>query len=235
MSAGAAAAMTLMSESYGADMRMVALMQYLRVVIVVVVSSIVAHFWVGTAASAAPAAPWFGATAWGPFAWTLVLTLLGAQLGQTLRLPAGSLLLPLAAGAVLQAGGWLSIELPRWFLALAYAGLGWTIGLRFTRDLLVHAARSLPVIIAAILALVLVCGGLAVLLTCAGIDPLTAYLATSPGGADSVAIIAASSNVDVPFVIGLQTARLVIVILIGPSIARFMSALMERERERDPG
>ena len=29
-----------------------------------------------------------------------------------------------------------------------------------------------------------------------GIDPLTAYLATSPGGMDSIPIIAASSNVD---------------------------------------
>ena len=36
----------------------------------------------------------------------------------------------------------------------------------------------------------------------AGVDPMTAYLATSPGGADSIAIIAASSNVDISFVLG---------------------------------
>ena len=30
----------------------------------------------------------------------------------------------------------------------------------------------------------------------AGIDPLTAYLATTPGGSDAVAIIAASSEMD---------------------------------------
>ena len=58
----------------------------------------------------------------------------------------------------------------------------------------------------------------------AGIDPLTAYLATSPGGMDSIAIIAASSNVDVPFVMALQTARLLMIMAIGPSLARFVAS-----------
>ena len=50
---------------------------------------------------------------------------------------------------------------------------------------------------------------------------LTAYLATSPGGADSVAIIAASSShVDVPFVMAMQMARFILVLLVGPALAR---------------
>jgi membrane AbrB-like protein len=223
MSPGAAAAMTLMSEAHGADMRLVAVMQYLRVVIVVLISSIVARIWVGPVHTPTAADAWFPPLSWAAFACTMALAVLGSTLGQRLRLPAGALLLPLAVGAVLQGSGVLAIELPRWLLALAYAGLGWAIGLRFTRPILAHAARVLPVITASILVLVCLCGGLAVLLTYAGIDPLTAYLATSPGGADSVAIIAASSNVDVAFVMGLQTARLIIVIVIGPGIARFMS------------
>jgi membrane AbrB-like protein len=75
-----------------------------------------------------------------------------------------------------------------------------------------------------ILVLMAVCGGLAVLLVVvAGIDPLTAYLATSPGGADSAAIIAMASNVDVAFVMAMQTTRLVLVLLIGPSLAGFIA------------
>jgi uncharacterized membrane protein AbrB (regulator of aidB expression) len=42
----------------------------------------------------------------------------------------------------------------------------------------------------------------------------------SPGGADSVAIIAASSNVDLPFVMARQTARFILVLLVGPTLAR---------------
>ena len=54
-------------------------------------------------------------------------------------------------------------------------------------------------------------------------DALTAYLATSPGGLDSVAAIAADSRADVPFVMALQTLRLVIVVLTGPLLARLLS------------
>jgi hypothetical protein len=38
-----------------------------------------------------------------------------------------------------------------------------------------------------------------------------------------VAIIAAGSNVDMPFVMAMQTARFMIILLIGPSLARFMA------------
>jgi uncharacterized membrane protein AbrB (regulator of aidB expression) len=40
-----------------------------------------------------------------------------------------------------------------------------------------------------------------------------------------VAIIASSSNVDLPFVMALQTARFTIVLLIGPSLARLLAQL----------
>jgi membrane AbrB-like protein len=56
-----------------------------------------------------------------------------------------------------------------------------------------------------------------------GIDPLTAYLATSPGGLDSIAVIATGSRADVPFVLAMQTMRLFFVILTGPPIARLIS------------
>jgi hypothetical protein len=45
----------------------------------------------------------------------------------------------------------------------------------------------------------------------------------SPGGADTAAIIAASSNVDMPFVMAMQTTRFVVILLTGPAIARFVA------------
>jgi uncharacterized protein len=130
----------------------------------------------------------------------------------------------MVAGAVLHGSGVMTIELPPWLLAVSYAIVGWNIGLRFTRPILVHALRALPRVAASIFALIAICGGFAWGLTCvAGIDPLTAYLATSPGGADSVAIIAASSNVDVPFVMALQTLRFMVVLFAGPSLSRFIA------------
>ena len=136
-------------------------------------------------------------------------------------MPAGPLLLPLFVGAPLSAAHILTITLPPWLLALCYALVGWSIGLRFTREIVLYAAKQMPRILASIFALIALCGGLAYALhEAAGTDALTAYLATSPGGADAVAIIATSSPVVVPFVMAMQIGRLLIVILIGPSLAR---------------
>ena len=60
-----------------------------------------------------------------------------------------------------------------------------------------------------------------VLLT--GIDPLSAYLATSPGGADSVAVIAATSAVDAGFVMAMQLASFLMVLVLGPQVSRFVA------------
>lgn len=220
---GAATAMTLMAEAYGADMRLVAFMQYLRVLLVSLVASLVARLGTHAAGTTASVA-WFPPIALLPFAETLALVALGGFLAPRLAVPAGSMLLPLVVGGLLSGTGALAIELPPWLLAVSYAFVGWSIGLRFDRAILGHVARLLPRVAASILTLIAVCGGFAVLLhVFAGIDPLTAYLATSPGGADSVAIIAASSPVDVPFVMALQTGRFLIVLLVGPSLARFVA------------
>src|SRR4029077_15283930 len=63
---GAATVMVLMSESFGGDPRLVAVMQFLRVVLVALVASIVARLWVTPAAAASAAVDWFPAIAAGP-------------------------------------------------------------------------------------------------------------------------------------------------------------------------
>lgn len=229
-SPGAASVMTFMAEAYGADVRLVAVMQYLRVVLVAVSASIVALIWVAPGGHAA-SIDWFPAVHWQSLAATLVVAAVGASVGRRFRLPAGPLLLPLALGIALQGSGLFHIELPPWLLALSYALVGWSIGLRFTRPIIAHAARALPILIVSVMTLIGLCGLFAwALVHFAGIDPLTAFLATSPGGADSVAIIAASSTVDLQFVMTMQTARLIIVLLTGPAIARFIAGRIERGR-----
>jgi len=228
MSPGAASVMTIMAESYGADIRLVALMQYLRVVGVAAVAALVAKlFGVSTSHGASQgldAIVWFPPVAWLPLAETLALAILGPVVARLLRIPAGAFLVPLVAGIVLTHLGWMTIELPTWLLAASYAFVGWNIGLRFTRPLLVHAARALPLIVACTLVLIAICGGVAGLMVVfAGVDPLTAYLATSPGGSDSIAIIAASTNVDMSFVMAMQTFRMIVVLFLAPVLTKFIA------------
>lgn len=226
---GGAAAMMLMSGAFGADARLVAFMQYLRVVLVAVIATVVARVWVGASAAGAPAIVWFPALSAWDFTGTLLIAGVGGALGMALRIPAGTLLLPMVIGAVVEGMGLVTITLPPWLLAICYAILGWSIGLGFTRSILAHASRTLPQVLLAILAIIGMSGVLAfILVEAAGIDPLTAYLSTSPGGMDSVAIIAASSNVDLSFVMALQTVRFVIVIIVGPPLARLISRRLAR-------
>jgi membrane AbrB-like protein len=107
------------------------------------------------------------------------------------------------------------MQLPQWLLAVSYAMVGWSIGLNFTRPILRHATRALPQIIGSIIVLIAFCGGLGFMISrLLGIDPLTAYLATRPGGMDSVAIIAAAAqNVDISSSWRCSPARFLVVLL----------------------
>ena len=229
LSPGAASVMMLMAGAFGADIRLVAFMQYLRVVMVAVAASVLARFVVHTHGAAIPHVIWFPPLHAVPFGETIAIGLLGGIIGRFSRIPAGVLLVPMLAGAILHGAGLITIELPPWLLAISYAFLGWNIGMGFTRDILAHAVRVLPQVVFAIIALMLMCGGLAfVLVETVGIDPLTAYLATSPGGIDSAAIIGASTKVDLSFVMALQTVRFMVVLLLGPVISRFVAGRLSK-------
>ena len=223
-SPGAATAMVILAESFGADIRLVAFMQYIRVVCVAGTAAIVARLFNVAGGAPALVEPWFPALQPGAFATTLAIALAGLATGIFTRIPAGQLLVPLFGGMALIHLAGLPVQLPEWLLAAAYAVIGWTIGLRFTRPILRHAARALPAVLGSTAILLAACAGLAYALhRFAGVDALTAYLAASPGGVDSVAIIAASSHVDMPFVMAMQTARFLLVMLTGPAIARMLA------------
>ena len=111
---GAASAMVLLADAYGADMRLVAFMQYLRVLLVALVASLIARFF--TPGVADGPGPWLAAAPpldWPAFALTCALLVSCAWLGQRLRIPAGPMLLPLIVGASLQDFGLMTLELPR--------------------------------------------------------------------------------------------------------------------------
>ncbi|WP_413729310.1 AbrB family transcriptional regulator [Sodalis sp. RH22] len=222
-SPGGASAMVAMAGEFGADVRLVAFMQYLRVLFVAAAAALVAHISMGEQGVAAADVIWFPALDYR-FAATLAIAVAGAWLGRKLHIPAGALLIPMLAGAALHITGTLTMQVPEWLLALAYAFIGWTVGLRFTPAIVMLALKTLPQMVASIVGLILLCGFMAWVLTLVlPVDLLTAYLATSPGGLDTVAIIAAGSHADIGFVMAMQSLRLFSILLIGPAMARFIS------------
>ncbi|QDD91458.1 AbrB family transcriptional regulator [Pseudomonas oryzihabitans] len=219
---GAAAAMVAMAEEYGADPRIVATMQYVRVVCVVVISALVGRLLGAEGSGTGHQATTISLDA--HFAVNLLLTLVVALVGSWLggRLfPAGALLVPIALGTLLQLNGWLDITLPHVLLAVAYGAMGCYVGLRFDRATVSYVWRALPKMIFASLLLIALCALSALLMArLMHVDFLTAYLATSPGGLDSMAIIAVDAHADVGLVLAMQALRLIGVVLTGPLLAR---------------
>ncbi|GHU04071.1 AbrB family transcriptional regulator [Alphaproteobacteria bacterium] len=227
-SPGGAAAMVIMSGEFGADVRLVALMQYLRVLLVVASASLAAGL-LGSEKSAALSLVVSEDVDLKGLAGTTALIVAGAMVGQRSRIPAGSLLIPMVVGAVLKCSGLLELPIPSILPVAAFFLIGWGIGLPFTLSVFRFAFRALPQLVLATLLLIALCGASAFLLTImTDVSPLTAYLATSPGGLESISAIAVESGADAPFILALQTLRLFVVILTGPIIARSICRSLER-------
>lgn len=229
MVAGGASGIVAISRELGADERLVAVMQYLRVLVIVVLTPLVVGIAGGGGGGRATPD---GAVAGGPVDGALALVLcLGVGLGvaRLARLPAGSLLGPLIVAAGLSlAGVELMAPVPPLVLQVAYVAIGLSVGLRFTVASLRHAARILPATLALIAALVLVSAGLGLLLVpLAGVGALDAYLATTPGGLYVVLAAASTSDVDATFVLAVQVLRLFAMLLAAPLLARW---LVRRDR-----
>lgn len=220
---GGAAPMVILADAYGADARLVAVITYMRVLVVVAVASILLTLIGGSRVIAT------GAAFWQPVApatlgTTLLVAIGGLTLGLALRIPAGPMIGAIVIGTALSWSTDIAFATPAPLLAAAYAFIGWRIGLTFSREAVASAARSLPWIILSSLTLVAFCAGLGGLLVWQlGIDPVTAYLATSPGGLDSIAIMAVSTHSDTPLIMSLQAIRFLIALSLGPRVAMLLS------------
>jgi uncharacterized protein len=230
---GAASGMLAMSDPLGADARLVALMQYTRVVVVVVTATLVGRLASGAAPQqisgqglqAAPEGMDLLVQGTVPtYAITVLVAVLGAWAGTRLRLPAGALLGPLILGVALAELGVVHLAWPPGVPQAAYLVLGLWVGLLFDGASVKRAGRLFPSVLASAVGLVLACAVLGwVLAALTGIDGMTAYLATTPGGIESVAIVALGTGADAPLVLAVQMLRLLAVVFVGSLLGRCWS------------
>ena len=230
---GAASGMLAMSGPLGADPRLVAVMQYTRVIVVVFSAAAVSRFGLipGTAPHRlsdqnspgfAQGTGFFVQEALPVYALTVLVAAVGAWAGTRLRLPAGALLGPLVLGVALEQAGLARLAWPPGVPQAAFLVLGLWVGLTFDRASVVRTGRLFPLVVALSAGLVVACAGLGwVFAALTGIDGLSAYLATTPGGIDSVAVMALGSGADAPLVLAVQTLRLLAVILAGAFLGRW--------------
>jgi membrane AbrB-like protein len=225
MIAGGAAGIIALSKELGADERLVAVMQYVRVLIIVAVTPAIAIGVFGmrkTTHGAASDALWntHGALY---LAATLAVGLL---LARSLRLPGGAILGPmLVAAAVSLAYRPLVGPIPVVLADFAFALIGLEVGLRFTPTALREAGSMLPRSIVVIVAMLCASAGLGIgLAASAHVSMLDGYLATTPGGLTAVIALALGSNTNATFIVSVQVIRTFLMLLAAPPIATWLAS-----------
>jgi uncharacterized protein len=228
MIAGGASGITAMARDLGADARMVAVLQYLRVLLIVVLMPVVATAVYGAGdgrdgGAAAAAAP--GGPGWPVgVLFTAACAALGLLLARATRVPVGALLGPMLVAAAADLTGLAhAATVPALLQDAAFLVIGLQVGTSFTRDSLRTVGRALPLALAIIAGLGLACAGLGALLSAAtGVGGLDAYLATTPGGLYAVLATATRSGADTTFVLAVQVLRLFVMLLSAPLLARLL-------------
>ncbi|WP_072690320.1 AbrB family transcriptional regulator [Rhodococcus marinonascens] len=225
MVAGGAQGLVAMSKELGGDERTVAVIQYVRVALIIVTMPLVATLLFDTVNtnpspqnySGSGGAPWYVG-----FALVVGCIVLGTRLARLAKLPAPAMLGPLTIAGAIELTGWVdTVTVPQLLLPLAFAVIGWQAGLAFTPASMRAIVRVLPIAVILILGVVGACAALGVLLAHAtGISLLEGYLATTPGGLSAVLAVSSASGANVTFIAAVQVIRLVIMLFAAPLGAR---------------
>jgi membrane AbrB-like protein len=223
MIAGGASGVVAIARDLGADDRVVTVVQYLRVLLVLVmmplITAVVFHpdHGVGALATA-------GTDPGRDLLFVALSLVVGVALARLVPITTSVLLAPLAVAAVLASSGWLgTVAVPVVVQWVAYALIGVQVGLRFTRASLASITRMLPVVVLLMVGMIVATAGMGSLLAAlTPVDGLTAYLATTPGGLFAVLATAADAGADTTYVMAVQLVRLLVILALTPLLARLL-------------
>lgn len=220
--AGGAIGLTAMADDLGADSRVIAALQYLRLLIVLLTMPVVVTSVFGASDQG-------GALSLVGGDWRVDVPFValaiggGVVLGKLLRLPSPALLGPLLVAAPLTLVPYFDgAQVPAVIAGLGYLAIGVQVGLKFTVGSLRSIGRMVPTAMLTIVVTLAACAGLGWILTLTtDATPLDAYLATTPGGIYAVMGTAASTGSDVTFVAAAQILRMLIVLALAPFVAAY--------------
>jgi membrane AbrB-like protein len=211
--AGGAASTSAMAKDFGADDRVVVVVQFFRLLVIMATLPLVAVLVFGAEGPNSARRPLFWAGVEPASLLILAAVILGGiKVGSLTRIPAGALMVPMIFSLVLSAAApSVQLSVPPVCLAGALMVLGAHAGLGFRRETLLVLLRLFPMVIFIVAVVLIGCAGLGVWLSAAtGQSPLSGYLATSPGGLPVVLATAQSGQADITFISAVQILRLLV-------------------------
>lgn len=223
MIAGGAAGIVSIASDLGADDRMVAVMQYVRVVIILAITPVLASsLFSHHTATATTGATVHQVNFLSGLLFIACAGPLGVWLARRVGMVSPSFFGAMIIGAILTlAGAPFAGQMPNLLPWIAYGLIGGRVGLEFTRESVSRARDAMPAILGVMALMLVVCAGLGLIMApLAGVSPLDGYLATTPGVLQVVMATAVGLKANTTFVLSVQVVRLLMMLSGAPLIAR---------------
>ena len=222
-SPGALAQVMVLANEYGADVRAIAIVQVMRVVILTIgIPAGLAYFGLTVTGILLPRSS-AGIASVSELSILVVLSTAGALLLRVVRFPGGLMFGSMLASAALHGFGFIDAVLPWWVAAAAVIGIGAVTGSRFAntdpRTLLRYlgaALGSFAVAISVASVFVLICTALLPLRVA---DVVVAF---SPGAQDTMMVLALALHLDPIFIGAHHLSRFLLVSLSIPLLAKWL-------------
>jgi membrane AbrB-like protein len=140
----------------------------------------------------------------------------------TLRFPAGGLIGAMVVIAGFKLSGTAVPGVPGIVRFVALVVIGWDLGSKFNKQLIGIVADNVVPLVSVVLAFLVMGWVLAWILWRAGLmDPVTAVLATSPGGLVQMGALTSAMEANAALVVGFHLLRITSVLLTAPLVSRF--------------
>lgn len=219
-----------MGEAAGANVAILTMQQFLRIVLVISLLPIGLSLWLGSPVGSAG-----GMTLARPdvdltqLPVIVAVGALGLGVGHWLRLPAGQLTGPLFVAAALSLSGVVPLDMPQWLINEAQIVIGASLGMRFGGLKGRALAKGIWLGLLSVVFMMAVAVALVLLvqrMTDAPFDML--LISFAPGGVTEMALIALSLNANPALVTAHHIYRIILTVIEMAVIARFW-------RRHDPG
>ena len=225
---GVASSIISIAEEMGADAASVAVFQYLRVLLVVLLIPSAAGFFfpadlnnsVTTAIATTNDSSmpmWFNLGILGG------CCLVGIWGGNRLRLPASGFLGTFLFGLVVFWSSPYQLQVPQWLFVMGLLFVGLSIGVKFDIKTASKLLKAVLIEICLVISLIILCLGVGYsfhLFT--DVDTITSLLGFTPGGIEAMVATVMQLGGDTGLVLAMQLTRMLIIIALGPWFVTFI-------------
>ena len=213
-----------MGEDAGADARMIAILQFLRLILTIILVP-VAFTWIsGQAVGSASGAAMPGSDLGLTLTDAALLTaagILGYVVGRALRFPAPQMTGPILVSGLVHLTGLTQTVPPGWLIAVTQVVIGTALGTRFAGMPKGQLRRGFRLALAQ-QAVMMAAAGLATVLVMRLVDePASAvFLAFAPGGLVEMSLVALSLNLSIVYVSAHHVLRIVLAVVVARAVTR---------------